>query len=174
MRLNKPQSVYLCIRVCVSVCPCVYAYICAQNQRENKQLLFVFILQSSLKHTCTHHQGWAEERSIIQQDLSRKAQELDKQQAKCRRLEELRASEVSQTRAHTHPCTHTHIHIHTRARAYTHKLSHTHTLSLSLTHTHTCIHLHTHTYTHTYTHTHIRTLNHTLTHANAYTQIPHM
>jgi len=40
-------------------------------------------------------QGWAEERSAIQQDLAKKAQELDKLQAKCRRLEELRASEVT-------------------------------------------------------------------------------
>ena len=40
-------------------------------------------------------QGWAEERSAIQQDLAKKAQELDKLQAKCRRLEELRTSEVA-------------------------------------------------------------------------------
>ena len=39
-------------------------------------------------------QGWAEERSTLQQELAKKAQELDKLQAKCRRLEELRASEV--------------------------------------------------------------------------------
>ncbi len=39
-------------------------------------------------------QGWAEERSTLQQELAKKAQELDQLQAKCRRLEELRASEV--------------------------------------------------------------------------------
>ena len=47
------------------------------------------------KRLLSAEQGWAEERSTLQQDLSKKAQELDKLQAKCRRLEELRASEVS-------------------------------------------------------------------------------
>jgi predicted nucleic acid-binding Zn-ribbon protein len=39
--------------------------------------------------------AWAEERSSMQQELAKKAQDLDKMVAKCRRLEELRASEVS-------------------------------------------------------------------------------
>lgn len=47
------------------------------------------------KRLLSAEQGWAEERSTLQQDVAKKAQDLDKLQAKCRRLEELRASEVA-------------------------------------------------------------------------------
>ena len=47
------------------------------------------------KRLLSEEQSWAEERSAMQQDASRKATELDKLNSKCRRLEELRASEVS-------------------------------------------------------------------------------
>ena len=47
------------------------------------------------KRLLAAEQSWIEERSTLMKNLQTKAQELDKLQAKCRRLEELRATEVA-------------------------------------------------------------------------------